>query len=1024
MQILFQHLEKYASETPNSIAVQFETERALSYKQLNEKVNRWAHYLRAQGVNRQQHVLVLLSRSTDWVVATLALAKLGAVYIPFDGEGPISKGSHFESVVADCSPAFILTQKAFSKNYASFFPRACHMVAMDDPLVLQALMASSMPNMTNVNSEHSADDIAYIVYSSGTTGKPKGIPIKAAGLDYWVGVLKEKTSLSVHAKVLATMSISFDASIWELLMAFAAGGSLHITSSTTRSNPHELVNFIETHRITDATLVPAQLKQFDLSSDVPRLKASGLQAIYFTGESCTLPIIAAWINAGVQAFNAYGSTELTFGYSMGPVTLADIEAGKIPISSPVAPVKGYVIDDNLQMITEPGQEGTLYTFSPFLTSGYLKRPDETAKKFLELKIGASQVQVYNTGDRVSIGQRGELYYRGRADENSHLKINGVKVEPLDIEEHLLQQQGIKAANLVVVDSEKEARLVIFLVFQEDVSFKDNILRKKLCEAIPGLQGIRLDFKVLFALPLLQNGKTDKQALKKLALEEQPLSVRPKAFLTPLQQKILQLIEAIIQAPSGAISLNDELLYVGLSSLSIVRLVGKINELLNIRLPLSAVYIKDQTIAAFVRLIQQTRWQTHPLQPQLLVAGDKKQRNHRNVFLLPPVTGESCATYAQFATALSQALKSKATEEEDNAYNVSFYTFDMRFDPLDIHDGDLNAVAVDFIQAIRAIQPNGDYRIIGWSSGGVFAHIVASLLEKDQKRVKFLGLIDAMAPAVLQCSSAEDHAAQLITLMRYLLVQLLPPNSKQLGITKDQLYRLEKIEQIDFVVDHLFSIIDCETIDDIICQKLHTVRQNLKGVLGYIQRSNTQITPTLFVCESSAKEVAGITHDLFSAALLGWMGDSIAVTILHDEDHFNILLSNKLLAKLADALRKNLISVARRNHTMDSSSSSSESDSSSPPDESVLKLKLILEEQEQARRRQEEQRQQIEELKALVGGYSSAPLLMLRQTKYASSKVAPLVEREVKGIQTESVASIHQAASRRSRFSNFFRSYFF
>jgi len=956
MQLLSNMVEQHAISAPDDYAIQYEDEPSLSYKRLNDRANQLAHYLLANGISAQQPVVVWMERSVDWIVAVLALAKISAIYVPFDADN-LTAAERFQHVIADSSPVCILTHQHLVYTYGNLLSSYQKVIAVDKA---QHQIAQYPAIFTHSDSKQ--QDITHIVYTSGSTGKPKGVMLGGAGLNYWAGVIEAKTTITRGSKVLAGMSAAFDASIWEMLTAFSRGATLYIASAETRCDPAALMKFISKHSIEHALLIPAQLQSVDLDTVIPELATKGLCAIYSTGEACTPHIVNTLHKHHVKVFNCYGPTESTFGYSIAAVSPVHVADGRVPIGAPREPVVGYVLDENLQLVTEPGKEGVLYIASPYLAPGYLNRPDETQEKFIERKINDKVVRMYNTCDKVKISQDAELFYLGRAGALSHVKINGTKLEPLGLEAILSENKDIQSACIVVFDNEQPLRLVACVVMKSSCSLDEQLLRKNLYDLNPALGGARLDFIAYERLPLTNTGKVDRKKLEQEARAYQFDRRKPETFKTPLQRTILSLISQVLGSNNIHLHLDDELSYTGLSSIKLASLINKINAEFGIKLSLATAYLPNQTIAEFVNLVQQARWQANANEPaQLLSEGDKGQADHRYVFVFPPITGHS-ACYLP----LIENLKKQLPEGS----NISYYGLNMRglSNPLDISSvPDIQIIAQDFARAIKQVQPGGSYRFFAWSSGGAIAYEVAALLEKQNATVKFLGLIDSLAPQIYQEMSDELFAKNLLDLVKHILAIVLPKENLTLSINLDTLSSYNKTQQIDMIRDILLAQIEVQ--DTEAYRTLVVAANSLKSLLYYKNSKKLTNRPLVFSCADTITQFSYMLTRS-SQDLLGWKSSSCQpkVGAIFDEgDHFSLLrVGAPSFEQLASELAENLAAsfsnlVVRRDSTSSSSSNGSEANSSSLRKDdfmhlakkSVIKAKPRPDEEELLRRQVEE-----------------------------------------------------------------------
>jgi amino acid adenylation domain-containing protein len=399
---------------PDDIAVVFE-ETHLTYAALNERANRLAHLLIAQGAGPERVVALSVPRSLDMIVAELAVLKSGAAYLPLDPDLPAERRAF---MLADASPVCVVT---------SLDEDALATAPAEDPAV------SLTP-----------DNAAYVIYTSGSTGRPKGVVVSHAGVAKLVATQVERFGVGPHSRVLQFASPSFDVAFWDLCLGLLSGGRLVVVPAERRVPGPELTSYAFVHDVNFMILPPALLAELPPDLDLPR------DSVLLAGTERVSPELVARWAPGRRMFNAYGPTEATVNSTLGACSPGGTV---VPIGVPDPGTQAYVLDAAMQPVP-PGVVGELYLAGDGLARGYLGRPALTAERFVANPFG-SGTRLYRTGDLVRWLPDGRLVFLGRADDQ--VKIRGYRIELGEIEAVLTEHPSV-AQSVVVA---KDGRLVAY-----------------------------------------------------------------------------------------------------------------------------------------------------------------------------------------------------------------------------------------------------------------------------------------------------------------------------------------------------------------------------------------------------------------------------------------------------------------------------------------------------------------------------------------------------------------------------------
>ena len=427
-----------AIQTPDAVAVAY-AGKHLTYQALDQLSNQLAHYLQQLGVCPDRLVGVCADR-LDMIVAVLGILKAGGAYLPLDPEYPRDR---LNFMLTDAQVSILLTQQSLVKVQPTVdIPIVC----LDTHWEAIAQHSQDAP-ATNVT----AENLAYVIYTSGSTGIPKGVLVQHQGLCNVVAAQRQVFNLPVGSHILQFSSFSFDASVFELLLAFGVGGTLYIASQEARVSGAELSQFLRKHAITAAILPPAVL------AILPKTELPALQTVIAGGEACTTELIDRWTK-GRRFFNAYGPTEATIWASV-----AQLQSGDQPmIGRPVANTQIYLLDAQLQLVPI-GVIGELYIGGDGLARGYLNRPELTAERFIPNPFNSAS-RLYKTGDLARYRDDG-LEFLGRVDDQ--VKLRGFRIELGEIETLLNQHPIVRQAVVTAHQQELGKHLVAYVALLKD-----------------------------------------------------------------------------------------------------------------------------------------------------------------------------------------------------------------------------------------------------------------------------------------------------------------------------------------------------------------------------------------------------------------------------------------------------------------------------------------------------------------------------------------------------------------------------
>ncbi|TXL89768.1 non-ribosomal peptide synthetase [Streptomyces sp. IB2014 016-6] len=518
-------LDAAARRHPDAVAVRDRTGQ-LTYRQLHERANRLARLLISRGAGPERLVGLLLPRTTDMLVAMLAVLKSGAAYLPLD---PAYPDERLRFVVGDARPSCLLTDTVHADR--DLGTPTGPVVVLDDEPVRAELTSAASHDITD--GERAAPltpgHPAYVIYTSGSTGAPKGVVVTHRNVLPLLAWAREELGADALAHSLAATSFSFDVSVAEVFPPLATGGTVEVVRN--------LLSLLddEPPRWSGGLVcaIPSALGKLldrtslDLSARALALGGEALPAGLADRVVRTMP--------GTRLFNAYGPTEATV-YATAWRAGGDPVTDAPPIGRPLRHVRAYVLDDALKPVEE-GATGELYLAGDGLARGYLGRPGLTAERFPADPFGPPGTRMYRTGDTVRRRSDGQLDFLGRVDEQ--VKINGFRVEPGEVEATLARHPEVAEAMAVVrTDHAGDARLIAHLVPSDDSARPaPQELRAWLAERLPA-HLVPAELRLTDALPRTPNGKlareTDPAPLSApAAVPAPPAVVVPPAVPVPV-----------------------------------------------------------------------------------------------------------------------------------------------------------------------------------------------------------------------------------------------------------------------------------------------------------------------------------------------------------------------------------------------------------------------------------------------------------------------------------------------------------
>jgi amino acid adenylation domain-containing protein len=566
---LFEH---QAARTPDAVAVEYEDER-LTYAELNERADRVARSLRRMGVGTESRVGVLLERSINLVVGLLGVLKAGAAYVPLDPEYPHER---LRFMLEDSGAGVLLTQSWLLDSAPDVGARVLCIDGSE-----AEVDAGGAPTQSRVVSAN----LAYVIYTSGSTGTPKGVAITHASACVLLQWAHETFAAEHLSRVLASTSVCFDLSVFELFVPLSCGGTVVLVRDAL-----ELAADGPARSVTLVNTVPSAMTELARVGGVP----PSVRVVNLAGEALKRSVVEAAYEQGVEAvYNLYGPSEDT---TYSTYTLVERGAEEQPtIGRPVANTRAYILDGHGRPVPV-GVTGELHLGGEGLARGYLRRPGLTAEKFVPDPFGAEPGRrLYRTGDLARHLPDGRIEFLGRRDHQH--KIRGFRIELGEIEAALAGHESVaQAVAMVREDDADDKRLVAYVVAEWNQEVGASELRERLRESLPEYM-IPSAFVMLDSLPLTPNGKIDRKALPAPEITgSESHYVAPR---TPVEELIAGVWSEVLGVER--VGINDNFFDLGGHSLLLTRVASRLREAYAVELPLRALF-ESPTVESLARLL--------------------------------------------------------------------------------------------------------------------------------------------------------------------------------------------------------------------------------------------------------------------------------------------------------------------------------------------------------------------------------------------------------------------------------------
>lgn len=692
-------IAKQAKQHPDKVAIKHNGQ-SITYEELDTVSNQIAAYFIAHNVTNNDVIAVAIDRSISLVLCLLGLVKAGAAYVPIDPHLPTDR----VNFILDNSGAKLLcTVQKYSEQYAGITDK----ILFDNVLLNSRSQPYSEPDV-----EYDGNELAYILYTSGSTGQPKGVAIERHSLLNFLLSMQKEPGINQDDILLSITTISFDIAELELFLPLICGAQIIIVDNEVAKDGRALLEIIKTEQISIVQATPftwRMILQSGWNKPLP-IKA------FCGGEALPKDLADKLLEKCTELWNMYGPTETTIYCTIKKILPKE---DLITIGKPIDNTQVYILDKEQHQVLA-GEEGEIYIGGEGIARGYVGRPDLTSERFIDDTFSGSGGKIYKTGDWGKMLDNGEVQYLGRIDHQ--IKIRGYRIETEEIEYQLKNQRDIKDA-LIILHEDRlgNKQLVAYIIakgyftpYQRDKKigkWKNNLKNKLPDYMVPSV------FILIPRMPLMPNGKLDR---KKLPIPTtKPLSRSNKKPSTETEKKITQII--LNNTDFEHIGINDNFIDLGIDSLIALTIIVGIEEQFHKRLPLTILvhYPSVKLLAQFI---------------------DSASDSPYNSLINLKTGGDKVPLYLVHGIGLNLFNFNSIIEHMDANQPV----FGLRAAGLDGNEAPLESIetiAAYYNQEILSHDPIGPYAIAGYSMGGIIAYEMAIQLKEAGKKVEMLAMID-------------------------------------------------------------------------------------------------------------------------------------------------------------------------------------------------------------------------------------------------------------------------------------------
>ncbi len=706
--------EAQARRSPSAIAAEFGRDR-ISYAELNDRANAIAGRLLDHGVGPECLVGVCMAASIARLAALLGIWKAAGGYVPLDPALPADRLAY---MVTDTGMTVILTDAPSASQVP--FVSAVTVLIVPAEFATPARAQSPSPS----RARPAPGNVAYVIYTSGSTGRPKGVVVEHRQAANFLYGMIDLWQVGPSDRVLQFASLNFDASVQEMFMPLLAGGRVVLAPPDTLHTPARLIALLRDRAVTFAALTPSVVSLLG-DEQLPDLRV-----LMCGGEELPSGLVASWLRPGLAFANDYGPTE-TAVTALSMRLAADTPLPP-PIGRPSPNYQAYVLDRHLNPVP-PGVIGELYIGGLGVARGYLRRPALTGERFVPDPFQPNG-RLYKTGDLGYRRRDGSIVFTGRTDHQ--VKLRGLRIELGEIESALAACPGIaQAVVTVTIDPAGEKELTGYLRLDPGAAAADPAaIRARLAASLPGYM-IPTHLVTMAEFPLNASGKIDRPALADPARDVEPVGAGGRSGMsvpaTATERVLTEIFAAVL---SGAqVGATDDFFDCGGNSLQIMRLIDLVAKRARADLTPAAVFLYPTPRRLAAHIDAAAAAPVPAASPATDLIPLTQDADHAALTGVPALVlihpvGGTVTDYTMLAAELSATSIVRGLQAPGLASAAAAATT-------------LTALVEHYAGLITAAQPDGPYRLGGWSMGGVLAYEITRLLERDGAAVDRLVLLD-------------------------------------------------------------------------------------------------------------------------------------------------------------------------------------------------------------------------------------------------------------------------------------------
>ncbi|QSQ23762.1 amino acid adenylation domain-containing protein [Pyxidicoccus parkwayensis] len=693
-----------AARVPDAVAV-VASDGQLTYGELDRKANQLAHYLQALGVMPETRVGLFVERSVHALVGLLGILKAGGAYVALDPSQTHAQ-ERMRHVLSNAKAQLIVTQESLMDELPA---QGGFLVSLDAEDGLLEAQPEEAPT-----SRVGSGNLAYVLYTSGSTGQPKGVCIEHRHLTCYVEGVTRRLELAPGSSFGSVSTLAADLGHTAIFPTLASGGALHLVEQETAADPGRMRDYGARHAVDGLKIVPTHLGALLSAPGAEKLLPR--QRLVLGGDMSDWALVEQVhaLSPTCEVFNHYGPTETTVGVLCGRVERGVRAPGalSVPLGRPLGRVRVYVLDAYGQPVPV-GVPGELYIGGASVARGYLGRADLTAERFVPDAFSPEPgARVYRSGDKVRWLQDGRIEFLGRMDHQ--LKIRGYRVELGEVEAALGAHPSVRECVVVAREEQPgDKRLVAYVVAREGQSLEEEVLTGFLEKRLPEYM-VPSVFVMLEALPLTSNGKVDRKALPApVRAREDADHVAPR---TATELRLAAIWEELLKVPR--VGARDDFFELGGHSLMATQVVARVHGTFGVELAVIDLF-EAPTLEGLAARIDAGA----PSQSALVPL---RRGGSRTPFFCVHPVGGGVLCYLEL---------SRRLPPEQPFYGLQV---PVGQEP----HGTLEAMAGHYVDAIQEVQPHGPYLLGGWSLGGRVAYEMARQLQERGEKVALLVIIDA------------------------------------------------------------------------------------------------------------------------------------------------------------------------------------------------------------------------------------------------------------------------------------------